>query len=219
MLTLDWIIASIAQKKPADEKEFQYNRPSANCDKNEVSTAAAQPSPASKKNIQSMAHNFRKPISLSANKGRKLEFECANSNSAAPIVHADENALVSKYLEAPIERIASNTVRPFPGSCSPDPPTTGETECGYATSSDTQNLSFLIGLTVCVFGFETAGVAELKRQIGYAGGNIVDLNSTKIDYLVVPFDILTLPKVKSHTYINQTVNEFWFVSCMLSDSD
>lgn len=228
ILKLDWLISCIAEKAPAKENDFYYNLRKT---LNQTDTVDA-PSPSSKKNIHSMTHSFRQPL---PKKGRKLEFTAKPndfSSLAADATNAEDQTLVSKYLKnavptaplpqttTPSETISTlenveheaKYVVPVASGSSITASTSSDTRFSYdSTSMDTENQTFLNGITLCITGFVDEINDEIMSQLLNAGGKVVDIHvEQNVDYAILPLDMLVLVEMKVHA--QNVVNELWVVS-------
>lgn len=226
-------MASIEAKQPVAVRDHLYSMPANR--KSSPGAAATRPgqisaapgviaSPASKKNMASMSHSFRKPQPR-----RRLEMDDELAQAQANA----ESDLLQQYMEA---------AAPQPPQ-QPQPPPTTEKSPSMTTSmaaendqvearqlqqqnaealalqtattltgdEDTLQVAYYEGCTFFVDGFTAESEEDMVEQIELAGGQLVssDFGRT-VDYVIVPLDIFCPDDVLMAG--RQMVNEHWVVS-------
>lgn len=186
IVTVDWLVACISAKGIADPKEFVYRLKTSNSD-----SVQTVPSPASRKNIESMK-TFRRPDYVP----RHLNL----NKDEDKVKNRTEKTLLEQYAQPPASHI--NVQREDTG-----------TETMTEESAIDPNL--FRGFIFALFGFSEESTLELSGEIEEAGGSLADFNdfTKSLDYLVVPGDVYDFSDC--HYKAKETVTDFWVVSTSL----
>lgn len=204
---IDWLVASIAQKQPADKRNYLYTVDIINKSAND--DLSAIPSPASKKNIQSMTHSFRKPQHLPQ---RRLNFNGDDDDNGKN----DEDILLNKYSQGLDEQDAKRISEPPNSSANNKSNKQDDSEANLigcsVSESDTDIINCFVGTTICFHGFYLNENYQNMLDGTKAGGaKHVDIEyNDQVDYLIVPTDILSMDNVTMKAL--HTVNEHYVVS-------
>lgn len=203
MLKIDWLAESIAERQPASELRHIFpltlEQPSTILQENN-----AMPSPSTKKAIQSMNASFKTPKAVA--RRLILPDDMPNQN--------EKDQLLSQYLD--------NQQAPEPLAMArpplPSSSVNHETDrTAYETSTETQNLTFLHGLTVSIYGFTTESTHIVESRCHHAGATIVPSESSNscVDYLIVPVDVMGIDEVSVKYKL--IVNDLWLDNSVEKD--
>lgn len=215
LVTLEWLIASIEQKQPANERPYLFKL-STNTKPTPEQDLPTVASPASKKNIMSMNKSMNSSIRKTL-VPRRLEMD----PTAKPVPDEDGNEetnLLQQYLVPPSEpssKQLSPIQMPAPSAPGPSKIVGNSSLSNFTDSrsdgeSNADNMDLLKGLTFHLHGFSEESAEELEVDINTAGGTVVPKTyKGVIDYLMVPTDVMQI-EVKLRA--KHTVNENWIVS-------
>lgn len=206
-MNIHWLQESIKMKQPVNEEEYIFN-----FKKNSQSISVPEPpSPASKRNIQSMNSTFKKPIIP------KLNFDeepvVVLKENVEPLIDNSEG-IVAQYLSANTSNFAANNPEPKnptiepPENCQEESKTGGES--GFPANEIFKNV------TICAYGFDSEKNEAILLDLEDCGATLVDLKySSNFDYLLCPF---TLEEAIPECNAKQIVNEGWLDECIGKDN-
>lgn len=205
ILRLDWLEASLKQKKPALEDNYLFTI-------NDVNKVAP-PSPLSKKSLQMLVtrNNCRQspPLSISNDNSKKK-----NTNDD------DENFIMKQYLQ---HTVTERTLMPLKNILPSESNSNNLLNC---INQDDQNISeipysqtsvserIFEGITFLITGFESEDNESMIENIFSFGGKVVATNFSGVpDYAVVPLKGIIL----KHT-VNEIVTNLWVEDCIENES-
>lgn len=202
-MSIGWLQESIKMKQPVNEEEYIFS-----LKKTSQSISVPEPpSPASKRNIQSMNSTFKKPVPV-------LNFDqepVALKENVEPTDNSEN--IVAQYMRANTSNFAANNPEPEPKK----PVTTEQTEqcqeqLGASGESGFPQNDIFKNKTFCAYGFDSEKNEAILADLEDCGATLVDINYlTDFDYLLCPL-ILDgdIPKCNA----KQFVNEGWLDDCI-----
>ncbi|XP_063704321.1 DNA topoisomerase 2-binding protein 1 [Culicoides brevitarsis] len=202
IVTLDWVVESLAAKEPVASEKFLYKKLSK--DTQEPSL----PSPASKKAILSMNHSFKRPVV-------PPKLNLAPTNQAE---ESNDTGKVKKSVESTSKDqtdAESNFVKQY--LCQQEKPLNAP-EVKLDTNIDTEDLeelNYLADKTVFLFGFAGETLESLILDCEQAKACIVDeLFTGVVDYVITP---VILPQVEIPVKYKQMVSESFIETAILEN--
>jgi hypothetical protein len=212
IVTFDWLMESLKTGCPASEEDFKFT-----VNAKELTSKEPQaPSPATKKNLESMNSTFKRPTIPP-----KLNLDLAPPEPAAPVKGTRSEDVLSMYLREndsiqmpEVPRASSTLIEP---SKNADPKArtpkgfSEDTEYTERLGTETQ-VDFLVGKTIFIFGFESeVGDAILKTAENAGACIVADKFRDFVDFIVLPAFVEEEPitSVQGH----QKVNDFWMEDC------
>lgn len=211
-MNIEWLQESIKMKQPVNEEQHIFN-----FKKNTIQTPVPEPpSPASKRNIQSMnnSHTFKKPII------QKLNFDqeavVLKENVQPPQIDNSES-IVAQYLTANTSNFAVNNPEQQqqqqpqnPVLIEPEEQCPEDAEIGGETGFAANDI--FKDKTICVYGFDPEKHEVVLNDCEECSANLVDFKySTDFDYLLCPF---TLDDEIPVCNAKKIVNEGWLDACI-----
>lgn len=209
---MSWLLESIKLKQPAceDAHKISDKKNSSN-----VKTVAPNnPSPATKKTIQSMNYSFKRPAipkfrleeKLNGNSFENIESEDKNiSKLLPPLKHEDD--LVSQYLEG--NKKNELTLKPLqPTTATTNEHTTFDT-CEYSEDYTIKN--FLEGCHCYIYGFSDVYCEQMIQDCEKAGAIVVgDAYKDEVDFIITPSERIEI--IDAPVTARNIVNDLWLVS-------
>lgn len=207
-MNIHWLQESMKMKQPVNEEDYIFNFKKTS----QPISVPEPPSPASKRNIQSMNSTFKKPVIP------KLNFDdepVLLKENVEPLIDNSEG-IVAQYLSANTSNFAANNPQSEPKNPTIEPQeqcqveeTNAGGESGFPSTEMFNNLTF------CSYGFDSDKTVAILLDLEDCGATLVDFKySSKFDYLLCPFTLEEeIPKCKA----KQFVNEGWLDECIGKD--
>lgn len=198
MVTLEWLLASLNAKHPANETDFQF------CVENK-NAPIEPPSPASKKSIQSLNSTFKKPQIPKLNfEARKPSMEPSKKKQQ----EEEENIVVQQYLKNTSIDLAPPIASSTPMLINP-PQQPHQSVMGTSTLTH----DFLEGKVIFIDGFTTDEDNDtLIKDCLEFGANIVEKDYTKIvDYVIVSAEGILYEDIP--VKYKNLVTDIWLEDC------
>lgn len=205
-MNIHWLQESIKMKQPVNEEEYIFNFKKSN----QPISVPEPPSPASKRNIQSMNSAFKKPVIPILNFDEESVPVVLKEN-IEPLIDNSEG-IVAQYLKANTSNFAANNPQPEQKNQTIEPPeeTNAISESGFPPTEIFKKL------TMCAYGFDSEKNEAILLDLEECGATLVDFKySSNFDYLLCPFTVEEeIPKCNA----KQFVNEGWLDECIGKDS-
>lgn len=173
IVTIEWLEECMKQKCPAAENSFLYQMTG-------FEKVPEPPSPVSKKMIDSMSKQFKKPNIPKFN--LDIDDEPPPTKTAKVNIEAKkaEDDILEQYLQ----------------------------ENSVAVDTSTENKTFLANVKFCIFGFEKEDEQQFGEDCRAWGADIVSENFTDaVDYLIVP--IVIEAEIPKEMLAKHVVNDLW----------
>lgn len=208
---MSWLLESIKLKQPASEEAHKISE---KINSSNVKTVApSNPSPATKKTIQSMNYSFKRPAipkfrldeKLKENPVENIELEKNISKLLPPLKHEDD--LVSQYLEGNNKN--ELTLKPLqPTTATTNEHTTFDT-CEYSENYTIKN--FLEGCHCYIYGFSDVYCEQMIQDCEKACATVVgDTYKDEVDFLITPSE--RIERIDAPVTARNIVNDLWLVS-------
>uniref|UniRef100_A0A1Q3EWX2 Putative dna topoisomerase 2-binding protein 1-a n=2 Tax=Culex tarsalis TaxID=7177 RepID=A0A1Q3EWX2_CULTA len=195
VVTVEWLVRSMELKGPAPEEDELIFRP--NLKDGGGEKAPEPPSPASKKNLESMNSTFKRP-----ELPRKLRLDDVGPGPSR--LSRAEDDVLQQYME-------KNTSVQLPPvepkqTTSAAAPTSSSTL--QESEEESQYTQFMFGKTFFVYGFSEEDATQIVSDCENCGGMIVNENYTDlVDYIVLP--TCSTGEIDFNVRGRQTVNCLW----------
>ncbi|XP_055635302.1 DNA topoisomerase 2-binding protein 1-A [Toxorhynchites rutilus septentrionalis] len=201
VMTLEWLLKSIELKTPAPEDaEFIFRSSLRDV---VVEKIPEPPSPASKKNLESMNSTFKRPEA-------PPKFRLDDPKPGPSRVSGIEDDILQQYMQKNI----SVQLPPLEAKKTPDVPSASASVSGSATQDsefDSQESEFMLGKTLFIYGFSEEDATQIVTDCENCGGTIVDENYTDVaDYIVLP--TCSIGEIEFTVKGRETVNCIWLES-------
>ncbi|EDS34036.1 DNA topoisomerase 2-binding protein 1 [Culex quinquefasciatus] len=172
VVTVEWLVRSMELKGPAPEEDellFKGGLKDGDGEK-----APEPPSPASKKNLESMNNTFKRP-----ELPRKLRLDDLGAGPSRQSRAEDE--LMQQYMEK------NTSVQLPPVEAKSVAPATTSSSSLQDSEEESQYTQFMFGKTFFVYGFSEEDATQIVSDCENCGGMIVNENySDLVDYIVLP---------------------------------
>uniref|UniRef100_A0A8D8H7M7 DNA topoisomerase 2-binding protein 1-A n=1 Tax=Culex pipiens TaxID=7175 RepID=A0A8D8H7M7_CULPI len=172
VVTVEWLVRSMELKGPAPEEDellFKGGLKDGDGEK-----APEPPSPASKKNLESMNSTFKRP-----ELPRKLRLDDLGAGPSRQSRAEDE--LMQQYMEK------NTSVQLPPVEAKSVAPATTSSSSLQDSEEESQYTQFMFGKTFFVYGFSEEDATQIVSDCENCGGMIVNENySDLVDYIVLP---------------------------------
>lgn len=196
IMTLQWLVRSVELKAPAPEDDDLTFRP--NLKDIAEEDIPEPPSPASKKNLQSMNSTFKRP-----EVPRKLILEDPKPGPSR--ISRTEDDVLKQYMEKNTS-IQLPPAEPKKSSTPAVPPSSGSTT--QDSEMESQFTEFMFGKTLFIYGFSEEDATQIVSDCENCGGTIVDENYTDVvDYIVIP--TCSVGEITFGVKGRETVNCIW----------
>ncbi|XP_058825988.1 DNA topoisomerase 2-binding protein 1 [Topomyia yanbarensis] len=197
VLTLDWLLRSLELKAPAPEDEKYIFRP--NLKDAVVGQVPEPPSPASKKNLETMNSTFKRPDA-------PPKFRLDEQKPEPSRVSRVEDDVLQQYMQKNTS-VQLPAVEPKKTPNAAVAPPTGDSE-SQSSDLDSQYSEFMCGKTLFVYGFSEEDAMQIVSDCENCGGTIVDETYTDVaDYIVLPTN--SIGEIDFTVKGKETVNCIW----------
>lgn len=238
MLTLDWLVESIAKKGAImDYERFLYRLSGTAKSADAADESSSVPSPASKRNILSMAGNSIKSnprrLNFQTNEGpnkANASIISEMSRTDPPIHENMENLILDQYMNASVNKDKSMFKMPAPVVTPPAekaapkhnnyvPINPSEDSMDFEDSSAMSNTetdyNFLENKVVFIHGFDEESHAALVHDCELGGATVIADSNYKhmVDYMILAIDILSMEGITVRA--RNIVNHHWLVSVIV----
>nr|XP_029713990.1 DNA topoisomerase 2-binding protein 1-like [Aedes albopictus]XP_029713991.1 DNA topoisomerase 2-binding protein 1-like [Aedes albopictus] len=199
IMTLQWLVRSIELKAPAPEEDDLTFRP--NLKDITEEDVPEPPSPASKKNLQSMNSTFKRP-----ELPRKLVLDDPKPGPSR--ISRTEDDVLKQYMQknASVQLPPVEPKKSTASNATSVPPPSGSTT--QDSEMESQFTEFMFGKTLFIYGFSEEDATQIVSDCENCGGTIVDENYTDVvDYIVIP--TCSVGEITFSVKGRETVNCIW----------
>ncbi|XP_055612855.1 LOW QUALITY PROTEIN: DNA topoisomerase 2-binding protein 1-A [Uranotaenia lowii] len=194
VMTFEWLVKSMEQKSPSAEDDFMFEPPNS---KNVPDKVPEPPSPASKKNLESMNSTFKRP---ELPPKFRLNDEPKPGPSRQQQTNRSEDDVLQQYMQ-------KNTSMQLPPAAASDSKK-AVTSVTQDSELESQFTEFMEGKTLFIYGFSEDDAMQIVSDCENYGGMIVDENYTDLaDYILLP--TCSFGEIEFSVKGRETVNCIW----------
>ncbi|XP_055550618.1 DNA topoisomerase 2-binding protein 1-A [Wyeomyia smithii] len=201
ILTIEWLQKSMELRMPAPEDDELIFRP--NLKDVVVEKVPEPPSPASKKNLESMNSTFKRP-------GAPPKFRLDDAKPGPSRENRKEDDVLLQYMHKNTSvQLPPAETKKTPSATAP----TAESITSQNSELDSQYSDFMSTKTLFVYGFSEEDAMQIVTDCENCGGTIVDENYTDVaDYIVLPTSCIG--EIDFTVRGRETVNCIWLETCI-----